>query len=353
MKVLVVGAGFAGSVYARECAEAGHHVTLIDRRAHPGGLAFDEVVGGVRLHRYGAHLFNTGNRRVVDWLGRFTEWVPYAHKAKSRLDDGTLVPFPLNLNSLDILAARGIRTAFEDSGPAAAPAPNARAWLRTRLNDELIDLFFERYVAKMWGMSLDELSADVVRRVNVRANRDDRYFGGKAFQALPRHGYAALFRRMLDHPNIALCLGQPFETQMMKDADVVFSSASIDTYFDFRLGALGFRSMRFHTSVEPEDRSAGCGTVNLPDDTPFTRESHWRWIGPNGRAAEGYLVTREEPCAAEDNAEERYYPIQRADGRDQKLHARYAALVKEEAGRIQFIGRCGTYRYLNIDQVVM
>lgn len=351
-KVLVIGAGFAGAVVARECAETGHHVTVVDRAPWPGGAASDTTRNGFRINRCGAHFFNTSNDRVLTWLSRFTCWLPYEHRGKSRLPDGTLVPFPLNTDSLSILRTRGHDTEPRQATSRTRPARTAREVLAERLGPDVIELFFARYVRKMWDMSLDELPADVMRRVQVRDSTEDRYFPNASFQALPSDGYDAMFRRMLDHPRIAAHFRTPFAPEMERDHDHVFSSMSIDEYFGYCEGTLGYRSMQFETVPACRTSPGGAATVNRTDTSPVTRETHWHHVPWNSAVPNG-LAMFEHPRDWRDLGGDRHYPVMTVDGRHDRMYRKYKALAAREAPWVTFIGRCGTYRYLNMDQVVM
>jgi UDP-galactopyranose mutase len=356
--ILVVGAGFAGAVYARVLAENGYRVVVIDRRDHIAGNCFDALDdAGIRVHRYGPHLFHTSNVRVVEWLSRFTEWLPYEHRVKARLPDGRLVPMPINRYTVNALFGTSAKTPEEVAVELAARAipcedpANAEQFLFSRLGRELTDLFYRPYTRKMWEMDLSETSADVVRRLQIRTDGEDRYFPGDSFQALPAEGYTALFARILDHPGIAVRLNTHFSDELAAPFAACFNSMPIDEYFGFDLGELPYRSIRFHTTHQPRPEPGHPATINYTDAGPFTRETWWHVL-PGHDTAQGALVTRtvEEPCDYRDNAHERFYPVKAADGRHEALYARYAARQARHPG-MQFIGRCGTYQYLDMHQV--
>ena len=196
--LLIVGAGFAGAVHARTLADDGHRVTVIDRRPHLAGNAFDEVdANGVRIHRYGPHLFHTNSSTVIGWIRRFARWLPYRHRVRAELPDGRRVPLPINLDTLSAVFGQRLQDADDANAllarlavPIAEPR-NAGEYLRSRIGDVLTDLFFRPYTRKMWAMELEQLDASVVRRIPLRVDREDAYFPGDRFQALPAGGPAA------------------------------------------------------------------------------------------------------------------------------------------------------------------
>jgi len=351
MEILIIGAGFSGAVHARECADAGHKVTVIDRRPHIAGNAYDHILNGVRVHKYGPHLFHTSNMRVVEWLSRFTEWAPYMHKVKAKLEDGRLVPFPVNRETVQIVTGSDLETLPQDK-ETASKASNARNYLVALIGEELTELFFQRYTEKMWGMSLKKMSSEVVRRVKIRTDDEDRYFPNDKFQALPTEGYTAIFEKILNHEKISVKINTKFNKSMEDNYDFIFNSMAIDEYFNYVFGRLPYRSIRFHTEVLEGDMSDGCVTINYTNKGPFTRETHWQNLPMHQVNLDSYVRTIEEPCSYEDNNFERYYPVKTYDNEFGKVYERYKEKASLIANRMKFIGRCGTYQYLDMDQVI-
>ena len=200
---------------------AGHAVEIIDKRDHIAGNCYDYVhQSGVRVHRYGPHLFHTSNMRVVEWLSRFTQWLPYEHRVKARLPDGRCVPMPVNLDTVNAVFGTALETPEQVAAALAARAVpreaivSAEDHLYATIGRELTDLFFRPYTKKMWAMDLSETAAAVVQRLQIRTDRDDRYFPNDSFQAMPAQGYTRLFERMLDHPGIEVRLQTAFERGM-------------------------------------------------------------------------------------------------------------------------------------------
>jgi UDP-galactopyranose mutase len=359
--ILVVGAGLAGATYARELAEAGHRVEVIDRRPHIAGNAFDMVdETGVRRHVYGPHLFHTSSERVMTWLRRFAEFLPYEHRVSAWVPAiGRAVPIPVNRGTVNAVFGQSLSTAAEVRAflarlavPNEAPR-NAAEYLYARIGIELTDLLFRPYSEKMWGLPLEAMAAAVVQRVPIRDDDEDRYFPGDAYQGLPRDGYTEMVRRILDHPAIRVTTGVAFSKDMLRACQVCFSSMAIDEYFDGALGPLPYRSIRFHHRREPRDYRLGeTVQVNFTDAGPYTRQDDWsRLPGHIVHPGAEKTVTLEEPCADVENGMERYYPIKTNDGAPEALYRRYQELARAEP-RMQFIGRCGTYRYLDMDQVI-
>jgi UDP-galactopyranose mutase len=356
---LIVGAGFAGAVYARTLADAGHRVTVVDKRGHIGGNAFDYVDdSGVRVHRYGPHLFHTNNETVVEWIKRFGEWLPYEHRVRARLSDGRHVPLPINRDTINQLFDKSLADPVEVqeflkslADPIENPR-NAAEYLRSQIGELLTDLFFRPYTKKMWSLDLEDMSSSVVKRIPIRFDQNDRYFPDDRFQLLPANGYTAIFENIFDHPGIEVTLNTAYARGMEVGYEQCFNSMPIDEFYGSKLGELPYRSIRFHSSQRPAAPSPGWAVTNYTDNGPFTRETSWSALpGHVTTPAATSTVTVEEPCDYRDNEYERYYPVKTADDRYVKLYEQYKHLAEDESS-IQFIGRCGTYQYLDMHQVI-
>lgn len=348
---LIVGAGFAGSVLAeRLAAGLGKRVLVIDRRPHIGGNAYDfHDDAGVLIHRYGPHIFHTNSQRIVDHLSRFTQWRPYEHRVLATVD-GQQVPIPINrttLNALYGLTLESDEQAEQYLASRAEPVEHINTSEDVVVNQigrELYEKFFRGYTRKQWGLDPSQLDKSVTSRIPTRTNLDDRYFTD-TFQQMPLHGYTRMFERMLDHPNIKVMLNADYrEIRAEIDHDHLIYCGPIDEYFDYRFGKLPYRSLRFeHKSLDQEQFQA-VGTVNYPaEEVPYTRISEYKHL--TGQQHPKTSVTYEYPSAEGDP----YYPIPRAENAE--LYKRYQHLASETPG-VTFLGRLGTYKYYNMDQVV-
>jgi len=322
MKILVVGAGFAGAVIARECAEAGHVITVIDQRDHIAGNAYDYTDdNGIRIHKYGPHLFHTNNKSVIDWMSKFTEWTEYQHKVKAQLDDGRYVTLPVNKETKEIVG-----------------------------EENVLDIFFRPYTYKMWGKTLDELNPAIINRVPIRDDDNELYFPNDEYQQMPKDGYTKMFEKIYDHENIEVQLETSFDYWMEGDYDYVFNSMPIDQYFGNRHGELPYRSIKFHNVTLNQTRVLPTGTVNFTHDGPFTRVTEWKNIANHGTNDYKTVLTYEEPCDYKDNNMERYYPVQDVEGTNRDTYKKYKDMVDES--KMQFIGRCGQYVYIDMHMAV-
>jgi UDP-galactopyranose mutase len=353
---LVVGAGFAGSVLAERIAsQRKETVLVVDRREHIAGNAYDHLdTAGVLVHRYGPHIFHTNSAQVFAHLSRFTEWRPYEHRVLAKVrspatGEDMLVPMPINLDTINRLYGLSLTEDDVEGWLAARAEPVAQ--IRTsedvvvgKVGRELYELFFRGYTRKQWALDPSELDKSVTARVPTRENRDDRYFTDR-FQAMPRDGYTAMFRRMLDHPNITVRTGMDFrEARRRFGFRRLIWTGPVDEYFGFRFGRLPYRSLQFRHETLDREWALPTGTVNHPDEaTPFTRVSEYKWM--TGQAHPKTSVTYEYPSAEGDP----YYPIPRPE--NAALYKRYEALADAERDT-WFVGRLATYRYYNMDQVV-
>lgn len=346
---LIVGAGFAGSVMARELAEAGHRVHVIDKRPHIGGNAYDEAdAHGVLVHRYGPHIFHTNGERIFEYLSRFTEWRPYEHRVRGVVD-GKLYPFPINRDTLNRLYdldldEAGAAAHFERVREPREPVRTSEDVVLNSVGRDLYEKFFLNYTRKQWGLEPSQLKAGVAARIPVRTNTDDRYFTD-TFQAMPLHGYTRLFEAILDHPGITVELGVDFEDvrDTFERSHTVYTGP-IDAYFGYRFGRLPYRSLRFeHEHLADVEQFQETGTVNYPNDHAYTRITEFKHL--TGQLHAGTSIVREYPQAEGDP----YYPVPREE--NEALFKRYEALTKAEPD-VTFVGRLAQYRYYNMDQVV-
>ena len=346
---LVVGAGFAGAVLAERLASRrNERVLVVDRRDHIAGNAFDHLDdAGLLVHRYGPHIFHTNSEAVFTYLSRFTAWRPYEHRVLGRVD-GQLVPIPINLDTVNRLYGLDLTSDELEAWFAARAEPvetvrTSEDVIVSRIGRELYEKFFQGYTRKQWGLDPSELDRAVTARVPVRSNRDDRYFTDE-FQAIPLDGYTAMFKRMLDHPNITVMLGTDYRDL---GPSVTFRhlvwSGPVDEFFGWRFGKLPYRSLRFRHETLPQEQFQSVGTVNFPQDEDYTRVTEYKHI--TGQVHPCTSLTYEYPTDDGDP----YYPVPRPD--NQALYKRYEALA-DATPDTWFVGRLATYRYLNMDQVV-
>ena len=349
---MIVGAGFSGAVVARELAEAGLASWVVDGRSHVAGNAHTERHrNGVMVHVYGPHIFHTAHQHVWDYITRFGVMEPYNHRVKAT-SGGRVYSLPVNLHTIN-----------QFFGTTMSPA-EAEAFISARADSsistpvsfedqalkfvgrELYEAFFKGYTQKQWGMSPTELPASILARLPVRFNYEDSYFN-HPFQAIPRDGYTAIVEAILDHPLIEVTLGREVTADELDGAEHVFWSGPIDAYFAHREGRLGYRTLDFVEAESTGDHQ-GCPVMNYCDpEVPHTRVTEHKHFAP-WESHEG-TVTYTEFSRLAGPEDIPYYPIRLVTEKEQ-LH-RYVTLAGA-ATNVTFLGRLGTYRYLDMDVTI-
>jgi UDP-galactopyranose mutase len=346
---LIVGAGFAGSVLAERLSRGSNRsVFLVDRRPHVGGNAYDHYDdNGVLVHKYGPHIFHTNSRRVFTYLSQFTGWRPYEHRVLAAVD-GQLLPFPINLDTINRLYGLELEAAeaaafLARMAEKRQPIQTAEDAVISRVGRELYQKFFLGYTRKHWGLDPSQLDASVTSRVPVRFNRDDRYFTD-IFQAIPSQGYSHLFENMLDDARITVLLNVDYsDLRGAVPYRRLIYTGPIDEHFDYCFGKLPYRSLRFRFETLEQESFLPVATVNYPNEHEHTRITEFKHL--TGQRHSKTSIVYEYPTACGDP----YYPVPRPD--NSELYRKYAALAAGMEDRY-FVGRLATYKYYNMDQVV-
>lgn len=346
----MIGAGFAGSVVARELAEAGHQILVVDRRDHIGGNAFDKKdEHGILIHQYGPHIFHTNSERIFNYLSQFTEWRPYEHRVRGVVN-GKEYPFPINQDTLNQLYGLDLNEEqaaeyFEKVREPKEKVLTSEDVVLNSVGRDLYEKFFLNYTKKQWGLDPSQLKAGVAARIPTRTNTDDRYFTD-TYQAMPLHGYTAMFENMLEHPNITVKLSTDYKDLLAQgvEYDHLIYTGCIDEFYDYKFGKLPYRSLRFeHQHLENTEQYQSVGTINYPNDFEFTRITEFKHL--TGQQHPATSIVREYPTAEGDP----YYPIPRDE--NETLFKKYKSLADCEKN-VTFVGRLAEYRYYNMDQVV-
>ncbi|CAN5868176.1 UDP-galactopyranose mutase [soil metagenome] len=358
-----IGSGFFGlTVAERAASELGKRVLVLDRRDHLGGNAYSEIEpeSGIEVHRYGAHLVHTINRRVWDYANRFTDFTGYEHRVFTVYQDA-VYPMPINLGTITSYFRRHLSPeqaralVAEQAGEFDSDeARNLEEKAISLIGRPLYEAFIRGYTKKQWQTDPTELPAAVIARLPVRYTFDNRYFSD-TYEGLPREGYTAWLTRMAEHPDIEVRLGVDyFDVRDALPADVptVFPGA-LDRYFDYSEGELGWRTLDFEREVLPIGDFQGTPVMNYADeDVPFTRVHEFRHFHPERGYRNDKTVIFREYSRFAATQDEPYYPINTAEDRD-KL-ARYRKLAAREAAdrRVLFGGRLGTYKYLDMHMAI-
>lgn len=355
MRFAIVGAGFSGAVVARELVEAGHTADVFDTRDHVAGnchTARHET--GVMVHTYGPHIFHTQHEHVWQYINRFGEMMPYRHKVKA-ISRGNMYSLPVNLKTINQFFDRNFDAVQAEEfirSKADATITNPVSFEDQGLRfvgRELYEAFFAGYTSKQWGVDPKELPASILARLPVRFNDDDSYFN-HPYQAIPKDGYTPIVEAILRHESIKLHLGTRFNPSSHSEFgefDHVVWTGPIDAFFGFEFGRLGYRTLDFEPEVCDGDYQ-GHPVVNYCDvDVPYTRITEHKHFAPwedHSRT----IVYREfsRLCGESDTP---YYPIRLVKEKEQLLN--YVQLARNAKG-VTFIGRLGTYRYLDMDVTI-
>ena len=355
MRFAIVGAGFSGAVVARELAEAGHLADVFDTRDHVAGNCYTaRHETGVMVHTYGPHIFHTQHEHVWQYINRFGEMMPYRHKVKAISQD-TMYSLPVNLTTInqffdqdfDAQQAEAFIQSKADT-TITNPVSFEDQGLRF-VGRELYDAFFAGYTAKQWGVDPKELPASILARLPVRFNDDDSYFN-HPYQAIPKDGYTPIVTAILNHPSIKVHLSTRFDPSSHSEFgefDHVVWTGPIDAFFNFEFGRLGYRTLDFVPEISDGDYQ-GHPVVNYCDiDVPYTRITEHKHFAPWEDHART-VVYREfsRLCGETDTP---YYPIRLVKEKEQLLN--YVQRARSAKG-VTFIGRLGTYRYLDMDVTI-
>lgn len=364
MDLLVVGSGFFGLTIAERAASAGKKVVVIDRRDHIGGNAYSEAEPetGIEVHRYGAHLFHTSNETVWEYVNRFTEFTSYVHKVYSNFK-GEVYPLPINLGTIN----QFFRSAYSPDEARALIAEQAGEFdTKEAQNLEekgisligrpLYEAFIRDYTSKQWQTPTTELPAEVISRLPVRYNYDNRYFSD-THEGLPVKGYTAWLENMADHPNIEVRLNTDFfdESQPLNKAAVVGKvpvvyTGPVDRYFDYAEGELGWRTLDFEQQVLPVGDFQGTSVMNYAGaDVPYTRIHEFRHFHPERDYPTDKTVIMHEYSRFATREDEPYYPVNTPEDRERLL--KYRELTENES-KVLFGGRLGTYQYLDMHMAI-
>ena len=364
MDLLVVGSGFFGLTIAERAASAGKKVVVIDRRDHIGGNAYSEAEPetGIEVHRYGAHLFHTSNETVWEYVNRFTDFTNYVHKVYSNFK-GEVYPLPINLGTIN----QFFRAAYSPDEARALVAEQAGEFdTKTAQNLEekgisligrpLYEAFIRDYTSKQWQTPTTELPAEVISRLPVRYNYDNRYFSD-THEGLPVNGYTAWLEKMADHPNIEVRLNTDFfdESQPLNKAATagkvpVVYTGPVDRYFDYAEGELGWRTLDFEQQVLPVGDFQGTSVMNYAGaDVPYTRIHEFRHFHPERDYPTDKTVIMHEYSRFAKREDEPYYPVNTPEDRERLL--KYRELTEQEP-QVYFGGRLGTYQYLDMHMAI-
>ena len=350
---LIVGAGLYGAVCAYELARAGKSVLVIDRRSHIGGNAYTESVEGINVHRYGAHIFHTSDKAIWDYVNRFAEFNSFVNQPVARYGN-EMYNLPFNMNTFTKLwkdictpAQAEARIEKERAKEKIGEPKNLEEQALKLVGRTIYEKFIKGYTEKQWGRACSELPAFIIRRIPVRFMFDNNYFDDR-YQGIPIGGYTRMIAKMLADVDVRLkCDFLEDREGYLALARRVIYTGPIDAYYDYRFGALEYRSVRFETETLGMPNFQGNAVVNYTSaDVPFTRiieHKHFEF------GTQPVTVISREYSTEWKRGEEPYYPVN--DEKNDRLYEQYRALSEQE-DRVIFGGRLGSYKYLDMDDTV-
>lgn len=349
---LIVGAGLFGAVFARQATDAGKKVLVIDKRSHVAGNVYTEEMEGINVHKYGAHIFHTNNKEVWNYITRFAEFNRFTNSPVANYH-GELYSLPFNMYTFNkmwgVITPEEAEARIEEQRKAAGitEPKNLEEQAISLVGTDIYEKLVKGYTEKQWGRPCTELPAFIIKRLPVRLTFDNNYFNA-LYQGIPMGGYTRMVENLLQGIEVRL------ECDYLKDreglnalADRVVYTGPIDAYFDYRLGALEYRSVRFETEVLDKPNFQGNAAVNYTDrETPWTRiiEHKWFEFGTQPKT----VISREYSSEWKPG-DEPYYPVN--DEKNGALYAQYRELAKKES-KVFFGGRLGEYKYYDMDAVI-
>ena len=356
---LVVGAGLYGAVFAREAKKAGKKVLVIEKRPHIAGNVFCEDIEGIKVHKYGAHIFHTNNKEVWEYLNQFTEFNRFTNSPVANYK-GELYSLPFNMYTFNkmwgvVTPEEAMAKIEEQKAEMAGKEPaNLEEQAISLIGRDLFEKLVKGYTEKQWGRDCKDLPAFIIKRLPVRLTFDNNYFNA-LYQGIPTGGYTKMVENMLDGIEVLLNTNYLDDKKKWNEmADKVVYTGPIDAYFDYSLGYLQYRSVRFENELLDIPNFQGNAAVNYTDrETPWTRIIEHKWFtfgkDEDGNDLPKTVISREYSSEWKPG-DEPYYPVN--DEENGKLYGKYRELADKEE-KIIFGGRLGEYKYYDMDAVVL
>ena len=355
---LVVGAGLYGAVFAQKAKEAGKTVLVIDKRPNIAGNVYTEEIEGINVHIYGAHIFHTNNKEVWDYITKFAEFNRFTNSPVANYK-GELYSLPFNMYTFNkmwgVVTPEEAAAKIEEQKKAAGitEPQNLEEQAISLVGTDIYEKLIKGYTQKQWGRPCTELPSFIIKRLPVRLTFDNNYFNA-LYQGIPVGGYTKMVANLLDGIEVKLGVDY-FDNKAEYDAmaDKVVYTGAIDAYFDYKLGALEYRSVRFETEVLDKANFQGNAAVNYTDsESPYTRIIEHKWFefgkDANGNDLPKTVISREYSSEWK-LGDEPYYPVN--DEKNGALYAQYKELADKEENII-FGGRLGEYKYYDMDAVI-
>lgn len=352
-RIAVGGAGFSGCILANKLASKGFQVDIFEPRNHIGGncYTYRDPQTNILIHMYGPHIFHTDDEDVWNFVNSYTEFVPIINRVKAT-HCSKVFSLPINLHTINqffncCLSPKEARDLLAKKGRSDICTPsNFEEQAQKFVGDELYEAFFKNYTFKQWGLQPSKLPASILKRLPIRFNYDDNYFNHK-FQGMPIDGYTPIFEKLLNSQNINLTLNERLTSEQKSEYEHIFFTGPMDAWYGWCFGQLGYRTLDFVQETHDGDYQ-GCAVMNYPDlDVPYTRITEHKHFMP-WEANDQTVIFKEFSRQAGLN-DEPYYPIRLTD--EMEILKNYTELASAET-KITFLGRLGTYRYLDMDVTI-
>ncbi len=349
-RVLIVGAGPVGCTVAEMLSKKSYKIDLIDSRNHIAGNCYDYKDDyGVLVHKYGPHYFRTDNKNIFKYLSNFTKWIPGKYIVNSYVD-GDYYDFPINLNTINKFFKKKFNPIeaeqFLKKISIVSKKKNFQTYLISKIGKKLFEKFYKNYTIKQWGINTNLISTSVAKRIPIRFNRNNDYIEAK-YKYMPKKGFTSMFKKMISNKNINISLNTKYNysSKDFKKYNYIVYTGPIDAFFNFKLGRLKWRSLKFNFTTYHKNFKQHCLQINYPNNYKYTRKVEYKHVTQQKinytTVSKEYPLTNGEP----------YYPVSTI--KDKKLMKLYDKLKENfEKKGVIFGGRLADYKYINTDQAI-
>lgn len=350
-KILIIGAGPVGCTVAENLSRANFKIDMFESRNHIAGNCFDfKNKYGVLVHKYGPHYFRTNDKKIFKYLSKFTEWIPGKYIVNSYVDK-KYYDFPINLNTINKFFNKNFRSHeakqfLKKISEKNKNKNNFENYLLSKIGKDLFEKFYKNYTLKQWGIKTNRISTSVAKRIPIRFDNNTNYIDAK-YKFMPKHGFTAMFEKMIFKKNINIFLKKKYKFSLkdLERYNYIIYTGPIDTFFNFKYGKLGWRSLKFKFKSYNKKFQQHCLQINYPNNFKFTRKVEYKHV--TKQKINYTTISEEFPVSKGDP----YYPVSTKD--DKLLLKRYNKLKKNyEKKNIYFAGRLAEYKYINTDEAI-
>lgn len=350
-KILIVGAGPVGCTVAEILSKKSFQIKIVESRDHIAGNCYDfKNKFGILVHKYGPHYFRTNNKNIINYLSKFTKWIPGNYEVNSFVDK-KYYEFPINLNTINKFfnknfTSRQARIFLSNISTKNKKKKNFETFLISKIGKSLYEKFYKNYTVKQWGVNPRMLSDSVAKRIPIRFNTNKEYISAK-YKIMPKNGFTKMFKKMISHKNIKINLKTKYiySKEDLKKFDYIVYTGPIDIFFNYKFGMLGWRSLKFIFETFKKEKNQHCLQINFPNNYKFTRKVEYKYV--TKQKSNYTTISKEYPRSTG----EPYYP--RSTIKDKKILKSYQSSINDlEKKNVFFVGRLAEYKYINTDQAI-